>query len=67
LDSAGITFGVEIGFEIVERAIARLIAEDFMQVQNIVECHEVCLAGGHNSSHQYLVMDTGVQYQTLTT
>lgn len=36
LDGTGVNVGGEIGFEIIERASARTIAEDFTQVRNII-------------------------------
>jgi transposase len=35
LDGTGVNVSGEIGFEIIERASVRIIAEDFTQVRNI--------------------------------
>jgi len=36
LDGTGVKFGSEIGFEIIERANARRIAEDFTPDRNMI-------------------------------
>jgi len=58
LDGTGVNVGSEIGFEIIERASARIIAEDFSQVRNIIGWSGSNKGKGLGKNYKKLVRST---------